>query len=226
MCCSAGLRGGVRLRDRVGCGGMRCCGFVAAVGKVAALEADDIPRSRMGGGVGACGVGACGGVCAGACGSGSSSDDEDDDEEDDEDDDPSSPCGMCLPYGSSPVACLGLCGRCCWGLAGRGSSSGGGPSVCMNLAVRCSAAVGVAPKSTYREPVVSLWLIAPESTKMSYVLVSSGVAILKCSGAVRMRVPTWLSHATMGAPLWPFSTAMIFAGPRYPWSAVRLPRRM
>ena len=63
----------------------------------------------MGGGVGAGGVGASGGVCAGACGSGSSSDDEDDGEEDDEDDDPSSSrCGICSPSGMSPVAFLGL----------------------------------------------------------------------------------------------------------------------
>ena len=59
----------------------------------------------------------------------------------------------------------------------------------------------------------------PRSANMSYVLVSSGVAILKCSGAALMSVPPWLSQATTGVCPSPFSTAITSAGPLYPRSS-------
>ena len=110
------------------------------------------------------------------------------------------------------------------GRAPLGPSSGGGSSTCMCWALLCSAGDGAAPKSTYREPGILFWIIL-SSVNMPYVLVSSEVAILKCSGAARIKVPAWLSHATIGALPCPFSTAMTFAGPRYPLSPFFFPRR-
>ena len=97
--------------------------------------------------------------------------------------------------------------------------------MCIWEARRSSAGVGMAPRSTYRDPAISFGLSKPASVRTSKVRVSSGVAIRRCSGAALIRVPAWLSHATIGAPLCPFSTAIALAGPLYHCSLLRLPRR-
>ena len=85
------------------------------------------------------------------------------------------------------------------------------------MAYRSSCSLGGSPKSWYfAGPFFtvgsSLFLIT------SYTVVSNGVAIRRCSGAALIKVPAWLSQATMGASFWPFSTAITLAGPLYPCS--------
>ena len=157
------------------------------------------------------------------CGSGSSSDDEVEDESEEESDESS---GVDLSGGRSPSGSsrARVLGSGLWGpeeVPGcRGvlsdTSIGGGSSTCICVAVLSSAAVGMAPRSTYLDPDKLLWLRRLASCRMSYVRVSNEVAIRRCSGAALIRVPAWLSQATMGAPLWPFSTAITLAGPLYP----------
>ena len=90
---------------------------------------------------------------------GSSSEGEGDEEEGGEDEDEPSLCGVCSPSGSDRDACRAICGRgpCEELPVGLGiGTSGGGSSVCMKDALLCSEAVGTAPSSTYRDPVMSL----------------------------------------------------------------------
>ena len=158
-------------------------------------------------------LGGCDGVL---CGSGSLSEEVSDGESEEEEDDEN----VCLVGGRSPSSSSrGPINHCDGGpddkpgpLLGRltSSSIGGGSSICIWVAVRYPAAVGGAPKSTYRDPDRSRWLSRLDSDRMSYVRVSGDVAIRKCSGAALIRVPAWLSHATMGAPLVPFSTTITF----------------
>ena len=86
------------------------------------------------------------------------------------------------------------------GLASAEVSIGGGSSTCMWVAVLSSAAVGVAPRSTYLDPTIFLWFKRLASWRISYVRVSNEVAIRRCSGAALIKVPAWLSQATIGAP--------------------------
>ena len=86
---------------------------------------------------------------------------------------------------------------------------GGGSSTCIWVAVRSSAAVGGAPKSTYLDPAMLFGFSRLASDKISYVRVSRDVAIRRCSGAALIKVPAWLSHATAGAPLDPFQQQLL-----------------
>ena len=97
-----------------------------------------------------------GGGCGCLCGSGSLSELSEDESEEDDDDGGGRPVGGCSLSGSSRIR-----GRCCEGPDGKpGSlcllllsvSIGGGSSICMRVAVRCSASVGIAPRSTYWIP--------------------------------------------------------------------------
>ena len=110
--------------------------------------------------VGGCGVFCLvGGVC---CGSGSSSDDEVEDESEEESDESSGVdlSGGCSPSGSSRARVLGsvlwMAGvlPCCRD-APSGTSIGGGSSTCIWVAVLSSTTVGMAPKSTYLDPVMA-----------------------------------------------------------------------
>ena len=111
----------------------------------------------------------CGGPVAvgngsvrGLCGSGSLSDEEEDEEsEDEEDDDGVVLFGGRSPSGSSGARLAVLTGRsrepvarCCGRLLPVSVSIGGGSSTCIWVAVRSSAAVGGAPKSTYLDPAM------------------------------------------------------------------------
>ena len=106
------------------------------------------------------------------CGSGSLSDDEDVESEDDDDEDCPVLAGGISPSGSSAMG-VGLdTGRRepddnPGSLLGLSSSIGGGSSTCIWVSVLSSATVGVAPRSTYREPVRSLWFRTLASDKMS-----------------------------------------------------------
>ena len=119
------------------------------------------------GAAGACDCGCCGSApgvfCSGGgvlCGSGSLSDDEDDESEDDDDED-----GAVLVGGRSPSSSSGVgVGLVTGGrepddkpgsLVGRISSIGGGSSTCIWVASLSSMAVGMAPKSTHLDPVIS-----------------------------------------------------------------------
>ena len=95
------------------------------------------------------------------CGSGSLSDDEDVESEDDDDEDCSVLAGGISPSGSSAMGVGLVTGRRepddnPGSLLGLSSSIGGGSSTCMWVAVLSSATVGRAPRSTYREPIMSL----------------------------------------------------------------------
>ena len=133
--------------------------------------------------------GGCDGV---RCGSGSLSDEVDEELEEDEDDELGGALlGVRSLSGSSRIR---LTGRAILGI-GRlededcPGSLGGGSSTCMCVAVLSSAGVGIAPRSTYRDPAIFCDDSRPESDSISYVRVSSEVAIRRCSGAARMRVP-------------------------------------
>ena len=122
--------------------------------------------------VGGCGVFCLvGGVC---CGSGSSSDDEVEDESEEESDESSGVdlSGGRSPSGSSRARVLGSglwepedVPGCCGELSD--TSIGGGSSTCICVAVLSSAAVGIAPRSTYLDPDKSLWLRRLASCRMS-----------------------------------------------------------
>ena len=102
--------------------------------------------------------------CGVVCGSGSESED-DDEEESEEEEEVSSgvPRAGCSPSGSSRAR---VCGSGLWTLDVAGplsgrwlssdSSIGGGSSTCIWVAVLSSATVGIAPKSTYLDPVMLL----------------------------------------------------------------------
>ena len=134
--------------------------------------------------------GGCDGV---RCGSGSLSDEVDEELEEDEDDELGGALlGVRSLSGSSRIR---LAGRAILG-PGRSDdcedcpgSLGGGSSTCMWVAVLSSAGVGIAPRSTYRDPAIFCDDSSPESDSISYVRVSNEVAIRRCSGAARMRVP-------------------------------------
>ena len=112
-----------------------------------------------------CGCGGCGVFCltGGVLGgSGSSSDDEDEEESEEESDDSSGVdlFGGCSPSGSSRARVLGSglwepeeVPGCCGELPD--TPIGGGSSTCICAAVLSSAAVGMAPRSTYLDPVRS-----------------------------------------------------------------------
>ena len=112
------------------------------------------------GGCGGCGVFCLvGGVL---CGSGSSSDDEVEEESEEESDESSGVdlSGGRSPSGSSRARVLGSglwepeeVPGCCGELSD--TSIGGNSSTCICVAVLSSAAVGMAPKSTYLDPVRS-----------------------------------------------------------------------
>lgn len=114
----------------------------------------------------------------GAVVTGSSVSEDDDEDEDDELED----CGLlAVPVGtgassasgSSRLAVVGvvlIAGRAAAGAEGIRTAigmSGGGSSICMCCAPLSSAAVGMAPRSMYREPVRLLWLKSPASFTMS-----------------------------------------------------------
>ena len=106
----------------------------------------------------------CGGPVAvgngsvrGLCGSGSLSDEEEDEEsEDEEDDDGVVLFGGCPPSSSSGARLAVLAGGRCGGRrrVPASVSMGGGSSTCIWVAVLSSTAVGIAPKSTYRDPAM------------------------------------------------------------------------
>ena len=96
------------------------------------------------------------------CGSGSSPDDEVEEESEEESQESSGVdlSGGRSPSGSSRARVLGSglwepedAPGCCGELSD--TSIGGGSSICMCVAVLSSAAVGMAPKSTYLDPVMS-----------------------------------------------------------------------
>ena len=110
-------------------------------------------------------VGCCGVFCLVGgvlCGSGSSSDDEVEDESEEESDESS---GVNLSGGRSPSGSsrARVLGSGLWepedvpGCSGELSDTSicGGSSTCMRVAVLSSAAVGMAPRSTYLDPVRS-----------------------------------------------------------------------
>ena len=109
-------------------------------------------------------MGVCCLCCGVVCGSGSESEDDDEEELEEDEDEVSSgvPRAGCSPSGSSRAR---VCGSglgtlvVAGPLSGRGwssdSSIGGGSSTCIWVAVLSSAAVGMAPKSTYLDPVMS-----------------------------------------------------------------------
>ena len=106
------------------------------------------------------------------CGSGSLSDDEEDESEDDDDEDCAVPAGGLSPSGSSTIGVGLVSGRRepddkPGSLLGLSSSIGGGSSTCIWVAVLSSAAVGTAPRSTYRDPIMSLGLRTFASDGMS-----------------------------------------------------------
>ena len=130
---------------------------------------DGKPGSRKGAGVfsgtdgsgGRCTCGvpvAVGSVSVGGlCGSGSLSDEEEDEESDDEEDEESiARRGVCSPSGSSGARLAVLAGGRCGGRrrVPASVSMGGGSSTCIWVAVLSSTAVGIAPKSTYRDPAM------------------------------------------------------------------------
>ena len=144
-------------------------------------------------------VGCCGVFCLVGgvlCGSGSSSDDEVEDESEEESDESSGVdlSGGRSPSGSSRARVLeSVLWRPeevpdCRGVLSD-TSIGGGSSTCICVAVLSSAAVGMAPRSTYLDPDKSLWLRRFASCRMSYVRVSNEVAMRRCSGAALIKVP-------------------------------------
>ena len=113
-------------------------------------------------------VGGCEGVL---CGSGSLSDEEDEELDEDEDE-----FGVVWLVGRSPsgssrirVGVRAVVGG--WLSVGcedcPGVSAGGGSPTCMRVAVRSSVAVGMAPRSTYREPAILFDDSRPASDNMS-----------------------------------------------------------
>ena len=98
--------------------------------------------------------GGCDGV---RCGSGSLSDDVDEELEEDDDELGGALLGVRSLSGSSRMRSAGraILGTCrsdgCEDCPG---SLGGGSSTCMWVAVLSSAGVGIAPKSTYRDPAI------------------------------------------------------------------------
>ena len=118
--------------------------------------------------------------CVGADAAGPSSSEDDEEVDDDEEEgrrllDAGIGAGARSASGSSRliILAIGGVGAGCLAVevaayrASLGPSGGGGSSICMCCAVRSSAAVGTSPKSMYREPAMLLWLMAPESAKMS-----------------------------------------------------------
>ena len=133
--------------------------------------------------------GGCDGV---RCGSGSLSDDVDEELEEDDDELGGALLGVRSLSGSSRIR---LAGRAILG-PGRSDdcedcpgSLGGGSSTCMWVAVLSSAGVGIAPRSTYRDPAIFCDDSRPASDSISKVRVSKEVAIRRCSGAARIKVP-------------------------------------
>ena len=126
---------------------------------------------------------ACGGAdeaagCVGAGAVGPSSSEDDEEVEDEEEDGRRlRGAGARSASGSSRLTILAIggvgAGRLAVAVEGLedraslGPSGGGGSSICMCCALRSSAAVGTSPKSMYREPAMLLWLMTPESAKMS-----------------------------------------------------------
>ena len=108
--------------------------------------------------------GGCEGVL---CGSGSLSDEEDEELDEDEAELGVVRLGGRSPSGSSRARTV--CPRSqTWPWAGCLSGvSGGGPSTCMWVAVRSSVAVGMAPRSTYREPAILCGDHRPASDSIS-----------------------------------------------------------
>ena len=123
-----------------------------------AWEPDATPGPRDGG---------CEGVL---CGSGSFSGEEDEELDEDEDELGVVRLGGRSPSGSSLVRVAGRAivdGRWSVDCEGCPGVFGGGSSTCMWVANRSSVAVGMAPRSTYREPAILCGDNRPASDNMS-----------------------------------------------------------